>query len=70
MSTGLRSTRATARHLDVSDDGTLCASERVFVWKAHLAFAVAGSRRHFRQVYSDTESNRNSWGFNPVKGKK
>jgi hypothetical protein len=49
MSAGLRKTRATARHLVVSDDGPLSAMERVVCWKAHLAFAGAASGRRCRQ---------------------
>jgi hypothetical protein len=37
LSRGLRSTRTTARHLVVSDGGTVIELAPVFLWKTHLA---------------------------------
>ena len=63
-SMGLRSTRATARHREISDGGTSNVSEPESLRKTHLTWGSAANARCLATVYPDTYCD--SMTFHPL----
>jgi len=51
-SRGLRSTRDTARHLEISDSGTSIACERESLLKTHLTWAAVATPPRYLSILS------------------